>query len=163
MYPLGKIIKTHGYDGRVILASEQAFNDELEDLHEIFVVMDGLPVPFPVEELELRTDTSAQLKLEFVDSQNEALQLAGCEVYADVIPQEADTEAELEQWIGFTVYDVVYGNVGVIQHIEDYHGNIVLQIVDGKKEILISLFPELVTHINHTAKTLHIQAPDGYF
>ena len=163
MHLLGKISKTHGYNGTVVLISEQTLDDELENLHEIFVMIDGLPVPFPVEELELRTDTSAHLKLEFINSQNEALELTGCEVYAEVAPQEPDTEAGLEQWIGFTVIDAAYGNVGVIRQIEDYKGNIVLQIMDGTKETLISLFPELVTHIDQKERILHIQAPDGYF
>ena len=163
MYLLGRIAKTHGYNGTVVLVSEQTLDDELEHLHEIFVVTDGLPVPFPVEELTLRTDTSAHVKLGFVDSQNEAVELTGCEVYANVVPQEKDTEAGLEQWIGFTVNDAVHGNVGVIQQIEDYNGNIVLQTVADNKETLISLYPELVTQIDHAAKILHIHAPDGYF
>jgi len=163
MYLLGKISKTHGYNGTVILVSEQALDDELEDLREVFLMIDGLPVPFPVEELELRTDTSAHLKLEFIDSQNEALELTGCEVFAEVIPQEQDIEAGLEEWIGFTVKDAIHGNVGVIQQIEDYNGNIVLQIVDDNKETLISLYPELIAKIDHSAKILHIHAPDGYF
>ena len=163
MYLLGKISKTHGYNGTVILVSEQALDDELEDLREVFLMIDGLPVPFPVEELELRTDTSAHLKLEFIDSQNDTLGLIGCEVYAEVVPQEQDIEEGLEEWIGFTVNDAIHGNVGVIQQIEDYNGNIVLQIVDDNKETLISLYPELITKIDHSAKVLHIQAPDGYF
>ena len=163
MYLLGKISKTHGYNGTVILVSEQKFDDELEHLKEIFVMIDGLSVPFPVEEWELRTDTSAFLKLEFVDSQIEALELTGCEAYAEITPTESYTEAGLEQWIGFTVDDAMHGNVGVIQKIEDYNGNTVMHVMDGKKETLISLYPELVTHIDHTAKILHIQAPDGYF
>ena len=164
MHLLGKISKTHGYDGTVVLFSEQTLDDELADLHEIFVMIDGLAVPFPVEELAIQTDTSAYLKLEFIDNQNEALELTGCEAYAEVALQERDIEAGSEQWIGFVVNDATYGNVGVLRQIKDYKGNIVLQIVDGvHKETLISLYPELVTHIDHTAKILHIQAPEGYF
>lgn len=164
MHLLGKISKTHGYNGTIILVSDHASpDDELENLQEIFVMIDGLSVPFPVEEMEIQTDTSAYLKLEFIDNQNEALQLIGCEVYAEITPKERNIETGLNQWVGFSVNDVVYGNIGVIRQIEDYKGNIVLQIVNGNKETLISLFPELVTNIDHTAKTLHIHAPDGYF
>ena len=163
MYLLGKISKTHGYNGTVVLVSERKLDDELENLQEIFVMIDGLPVPFPVEALELRTDTSAFLKLEFVDNPNEALELIDCEAYTKIAPTEPSTEAGWEQWIGFTVNDVAYGNVGLIHKVDDYKGNVVIQVMDGNKETLISLYPELVTHIDHTAKTLHIQAPDGYF
>jgi len=163
IYPLGRIAKTHGYNGTVVLVSDYPLDDELEQLEEIFVLIDGLQVPFPVEELGLLTDTSAHVRLEFVDNQDEALRLVGCNLYAAVSPREQETEAGLEQWIDFAVHDAKYGKVGIIRNMEDYKGNIVMQIMDGNKETLISLYPELVTNIDHHAKILHIAAPDGYF
>ena len=163
LHPLGKITKTHGYNGTVVLVSDQTLNDELEGLDELFVVIDGLQVPFPVEELTLMTDTSAHVKLEFVGNQDEAVKLSGCEVYAAIIPCEREIEAGLEQWIGFAVHDAGYGKIGVIQEIEDYNGNMVMQVMNGHKEILISLYPELVVKVDNTAKVLYIAAPDGYF
>ena len=164
LHPLGKITKTHGYNGAVVLVSERRLGDDLEEhLDEVFVVIDGLQVPFPVEEFVLLTDTSARLQLEFVGNRDEALKLTGCEVFAAVGLDEQKPEAEgLEQWTGFTVYDSKYGKIGVIQEIEDYNGNLVMQI-DGKMEILISLYPELVTRVDHDEKNLYITAPDGYF
>ena len=163
LHLLGKITKTHGYSGTVVLVSGQTLDDDLEGLNEVFVMIDGLQVPFPVEELTLMTDTSARVKLEFVNNQDEAAKLSGCEVYAAVIPCEQEIEAGLEQWIGFAVHDTGYGKIGVIQEIEDYNGNMVMQVMNGDKEILISLYPELVVNIDNHAKVLHITAPDGYF
>ena len=163
IYPLGRITKTHGYNGTVVLVSDQTIDDELEQLEELFVLIDGLKVPFPVEELVLLTDSSAHVRLEFVDNQNEALRLVGREVYAAVTPREQETEKGLEQWIDFAVYDTKYGKVGIIRNIEDYKGNIVMQVMDGDRETLISLYPELVNNIDHHQKILHIAAPDGYF
>ena len=163
IYPLGRITKTHGYNGTVVLVSDQPLDDELEQLEEVFVPIDGLQVPFPVEELVLLTDTSAHLRLEFIDNQSEAIQIVGCELYAAIAPRKQEAEAGLEQWIDFAVYDVKYGKIGIIRNIEDYKGNIVMQVMDGDKETLISLYPELVTNIDHHQKILHITAPDGYF
>ena len=163
LHPLGKIAKTHGYNGTVVLVSDQTLEDDLECLNELFVVIDGLQVPFPVKEFVLLTDTSAHVKLEFVDNQNEALKLAGCEVYAEVVPHKQEVEAGLEQWIGFAIHDTKYGKIGIIQEFEDYNGNMVMQVMNGDKEILISLYPELVVNVDYYARTLHITAPDGYF
>jgi 16S rRNA processing protein RimM len=155
----------HGYNGTVVLVSDRVLNGDPERLEEVFVVIDGLQVPFPVEELTLLTDTSAHLRLEFVENQNEALGLIGCEVFAEVAPyEEHDMEAGPEPWIGFTVHDTGgYGKIGVIRGIEDYSGNIVMQVMDGDRETLLSLYPELVTGVNSHAKILYIAAPDGYF
>ena len=165
LHPLGRIIRKHGYNGTVVLVSNQPLDDDTEHLKEVFVVIDGLQVPFPVEEFVLLTDTSAHVQLEFVSNESEANELIGCEVYAAVDPykQESKEESESEQWIGFAVHDVRYGKIGIIREIEDYKGNRVMQIMEGDRETLISLYPELVTNIDHDTKTLHITAPDGYF
>ena len=163
LYPLGKITKTHGYNGTVALVSDRLPDDESENPNEVFVVIDGLFVPFPVEDFELLTDTLAHIKLEFADSQNEALKLTGCDVYSATPPHKQKPKPESEKWLGFTVHDHKFGNAGIIQKIEDYKGNIVMQVIDGKKETLISMYPELITGIDEIAKILYISAPDGYF
>ena len=163
LYPLGRITKTHGYDGTVVLVSDRPLYDDAERVDEVFVVVDGLHVPFPVEELVLLTDTSAHVHLEFVDTQTEAIKLIGCQMYAAIDARKQKMEEEYEQWTGFTVQDAKYGKIGVIRKIEDYKGNIVMQVMDGNKETLISLYSELITHIDQKAKILQISAPDGYF
>ena len=160
---MGRISKTHGYNGGVVLVSDQAFNDDVERLEEIFVVVDGLQVPFPVKEFELVSDTSAHLQLEFVETKKEALELVDCEVFATTATHVKKMETGWKQWLGFAVNDAKYGTIGVIRQIEDYKGNIVMQVMDGNKETLISLYPELLIGIDDDAKILHIAAPEGYF
>ena len=155
--------KTHGYNGTLVLVSDQQLDNVLECLDEVHVLIDGLQVPFPVKESMLLTETSAHLSLEFVDNQNEALELVGCEVYAIFDIRSREIDAGLEQWIGYVVADVNNGDIGIIQSIENYNGNMVIQVMDGDKETLISLYPELVVNVDNHAKILHIAAPDGYF
>jgi len=163
LHPLGKITKTHGYDGTVVFVSNRTLNDEVEGLEEVFVLIDGLPVPFPVENIVLMNDSSALLQLEFVNDQKEASELTGCELFSEVDCYGQEQEAGFEQWTGYTVNDSRHGVIGVIQRMEDYKGNVVMQVMDGERETLISLFPELVTRIDYQAKVLYINAPDGYF
>ena len=127
------------------------------------MLIDGIQVPFPVEELVLLTDTSAHVQLEFVDNQKEALELVGCQMYAAIDVRIQKIQAEEEQWTGFELFDTRYGKIGYIQKIENYNGNRVMHVMDGNSEILISLYPELVTDINYAAKSLLITAPEGYF
>ena len=171
LYPLGKISKTHGYSGVLFLVSDNYLDDDLEaGLNEIFLLIDGLYVPFPIIEFTLRTDTSALIRLEFVNNQTDASKLIGSEVFTTLkctggaCPRPgAFPRNEFELWIGFTVHETKHGKVGVIQKIEDYKGNIVIHIIDGDKETLISFFPELVTLTDDNEKILYINAPDGYF
>ena len=163
LHPLGRISKTHGFHGTVLLVSDLPLDSDIEQLEEIFIVVDGLQVPFPVKEIELLSDTSAFVHLEFVDNQKEALELIGCEAFVSSVICKNKPETGWETWIGCTVHDSVYGKIGVVQKIDDYKGNIVMQVTDGNKETLISLYPELITRIDHEEKIIQIAAPEGYF
>jgi len=162
-HTLGKITKTRGFNGTMVLVSERPLDESLERLNEMFVVIDGLHVPFPVKKIVLLTDTSAHIQLEFIDNRDQALQLIGCEALAEITFSEPEPKDEREQWTGFAVRDVKHGNIGIVQKIEDYKGNMVMQAVDGDKEILISLYPGLITDIDAHAGILHVALPDGYF
>jgi len=163
LYTLGKIAKTRGYSGVLAVVFDEPVKDEIEDLDEIFILVDGLPVPFPVQEIKLLTDTSAQFQLEFVTNQKEALALVGSKACATVSLLKQKIETDSEQLLGFAVCDSKHGKIGIIKQIEDYKGNQVMQIMNGDKEVLISMYPELITGIDGGAKILHITAPDGYF
>ncbi len=156
---LGKFSKTLGYQGELLLILDQLFDFEMLD--EIFVMIDGLDVPFPLEEFDLRTDTTAVVKLEFIDTLEQASELVGREVLTDIAIEVEEPESE--EWIGYTVYDVRHGEIGIIQAIEDFNGNIVMQIRRAKEEFLIAYFPELIAEVNVESKTIYINAPDGYF
>ena len=163
LHPLGKISKTHGYHGTLVLISELPFDVDTKHLEEIFTVIDGLQVPFPVEAIEWCTDTSAYIKLEFVDNQKEANELVGRQIFTTSIICKSKPEEGWNSWIGFTVNDLKYGKIGIVQQIKDYKGNIVMQVKNDDKEILISLYPELITRIDQNAKNIQITAPEGYF
>ena len=164
MYALGKISKAHGYAGTLALVLDAPLDEKLEDLSEVFLFVDGLYVPYPIEEFAPITDTLVHIHLEFVNDREEAVKLAGCKVYANLqTPINQNVVDGFERWIGFTVHDSKNGKVGVIQKIDDYKGNIVIQIIDGGKETLLSFYPELVTNIDYDKKNLYITAPDGCF
>ena len=162
LYHVGKISKTHGYNGTLVIVADKPFGACMDELEELFLLIDGIMTPFPIEEFVTLTNTSAHVRLEFADSQNEALKLVGSCVYATVSLCEPD-EAEYKRWIGYSVRDAKYGEAGIIREIEDYSGNVVMQIVDGKKETLISMYPGLITGIDEKSKIICITAPDGYF
>ncbi|MDR1864992.1 MAG: hypothetical protein LBR08_05400 [Bacteroidales bacterium] len=163
LQPLGKFSKTHGYSGMMILACEDALDDAAEELKELFVMIDGLPVPFPVEELLLQGGKTAHVKLEFVCSPDDAAELTGCEVYADLPRRTRKASPDTEQYAGFSVRDMRHGDVGAVVRTDNYNGNTVMQVDRDGKEMLFSLSPELIADVDETNRILYINAPDGYF
>jgi len=163
LYHVGKISKTHGYSGTVVVVSDNQFGTNIENIKEVFLLIEGILTPFFVEEFRLLTNTSAHMRLEFVDSEQNASELVGRDVHATIASQKPKVEAERMQYIGYAVHDAKHGKVGDIVDVKDYNGNVVMQIMDGKKETLISQYAGLITKICDNSKTMYIDAPDGYF
>ena len=161
LHLLGKISKSHGRNGTMVLVSDSQLDDLVEELNEVFVSIDGLQTPFPVRDISLLTNTSARIQLEFVNNRSEALEITGRCVYADIVLPDKPLQAEFEQWLDYTVRDHKAGDIGVIRKIVNFNSNVVIQVIDGAKEILLSFYPELVTDVDHENKILYIKAPDG--
>jgi 16S rRNA processing protein RimM len=163
LFQLGKIIKTRHYDGQLFVVFDAQVSDDIEDLTNIFVLIDGLYVPYQIVEILLVTDTSAYLRLEFIENENNALEIVGCTLWTPQSFFKQKTKTEFDTWIGFEVFDLKRGKIGIIKKIENYKGNVVIQIINADKEILISFYPELLVQADIDAKVLHISALDGYF
>ena len=67
VYCIGKFTRTHGVQGEMALS----FTDDVWDRVEanyLFLMVDGLPVPFFLEEWRFRNDTTALLKFQHIDA-----------------------------------------------------------------------------------------------
>ena len=91
-YPIGRITKTHGLKGEVVFNFEDDIFDRVECPYLICEV-DGILVPFFMEEYRFKTDASALVKFEDIDSADQAQQLIGSEVYFEnKFVEEGDAE-----------------------------------------------------------------------
>jgi 16S rRNA processing protein RimM len=63
--------------------------------------------------------------------------------------------------IGFSVIDANHGEIGKIDDVIDLSANPLLQIMNGKKEVLVPLLPGLVQKVDRKNKKLYIDAPEG--
>ena len=80
LYKIGKIGKPHGVKGEVSFH----FSDDVFDSTEaeyLMLCIDGLMVPFFMEEYRFRSDTSALVKFEGIDSAEATYRLLGANVY----------------------------------------------------------------------------------
>ena len=71
VYKIGILNKPHGVRGELLFT----FTDDIFDRVEadyIVCLMDGILVPFYIEEYRFRTDTTALIKLEDVDTAEQA-------------------------------------------------------------------------------------------
>ncbi len=160
---LGKIAKLHGYKGEVSLFLDVTNPDDYTSLDAIFIDINNRLVPFFIESIKRKNNTFVSVKLEGVDSENDARPLLKKNVYLpeEILPKLEGTHFYDHEVIGFTVFDLKEGQVGEIKDVIDFKTNPLLQIYQGEKEILVPLIEGLVKKIDRNKKEMHIDAPEG--
>lgn len=103
VYRIGKIGKPHGVKGELSFH----FTDDVFDRTEssyLILKIDGILVPFFLEEYRFRSDETVLVKFCDVDSQDKARQLTGCEVFFPRAIAESDNvHLSWAQIIGFAL------------------------------------------------------------
>ena len=158
VYRIGKIGKPHGVKGEVSFQ----FDDDIFDRADadfLILELDGILVPFFMEEYRFRSDSLALMKLEGIDTQERARELTNCEVF---FPREQQDDEENLSWaaiIGFTVIDEQTNTpVGTIASVDDSTENVLFELEDGT---LIPASEDLITNIDTKKRTITIDLPEG--
>ena len=163
VFKIGQFAKPHGIKGEITLVTECDVFDEAD---EQFVIcnMDGILVPFYVEDFRYKTDTTMLLKLEGVNTDAEAREFANRDVYYPLDKMDDDSmlnEMTWENFIGFKVIDGEFGEVGVIEDVDDSTANVLLQLKYKGRELLLPAAEELVTDLDLDKKEMHVSLPAG--
>ena len=159
IYQIGKLGKTHGVKGEISFLFDDDVFDRV-DADYLILKVDGIFVPFFIEEYRFRSDANAIIKFEDIDNQERARELTGCEVY---FPRElADTDDNSISWaaiVGFDIIEVESGNnIGRIASVDDTTLNILFCLEDGR---LIPASSDLITAIDQQARTIIMHLPTG--
>jgi len=160
---IGFIRKTHGIHGEVVLEFEEQFEYSVEDAECFFIELEGLLVPFFITEegLRFRSGKSAIVKLDWVDTEIYAKRLVGKEVYLykeEIIDMPEENESLLK---GFRLFDKKTGELGIIEEVEDYSGNIVLTVNYKGIELLIPYNDEILIDLDEKQKIITLELPEG--
>ncbi|HEY9542218.1 ribosome maturation factor RimM [Prevotella sp.] len=165
VYKIGRLGKPHGVKGEMGMM----FTDDIFDRVEadyLVLEIDGILVPFFMEEYRFRNDDQVLMKFVDVDTDSRARELTGCDVY---FPRAlADSQDDATSWaelIGYTLIDASKGtSVGEITHIDDATINVLFEVraTDGR-EVLIPASEELIEGIDKAQRHIHVRVPEGIF
>ena len=159
VYQIGKLGKTHGVKGEISFLFDDDVFDRV-DADYLILKVDGIFVPFFIEEYRFKSDANAIIKFEDIDTQERARELTGCEVY---FPRElADTDEDNISWaaiVGFDIIEAENGNkIGRIASVDDTTINILFELENGS---LIPASEDLITAIDQQARTISMHLPEG--
>ena len=133
VYKIGRLGKAHGVKGEVSFMFDDDVFDRV-DADYLVLDVDGILVPFFIEEYRFRSDSTALVKFEDVDTQERARELTNCDVYFPLSLTDDDSEAlSLAVLVGFSIVDAQTGAVvGSIADIDDSTANILFELSDGR-------------------------------
>ena len=159
VYRIGRLGKAHGVKGEVSLQFDDDVFDRV-DADYLVLELDGILVPFFIEEYRFRSDTVALVKFEDVDTQQRASELTGCDVYFPrALAANDEGDVSLSLLVGF---DLVEANgkslVGRIAAIDDTTANLLFELEDGR---LIPANDDLIHDIDTKRKTIKMEIPEG--
>ena len=163
VYKIGRVGKTHGVNGELqVQVSDDVF--DRVDSEYLILRIDGIFVPFFMEEYRFRSDTTVIMKFCDVDTEDGARRLTGCDVYFPrEIAGESDDEMSLAQIQQFTVVDAnTHKEIGKIIAIDDSTANTLLEVSTNEGDsILIPVHDNLIANIDVKAMTVTMLLPEG--
>lgn len=159
VYRIGRLGKAHGVKGEVSFQFEDDIFDRM-DADYLVLDMDGILVPFFMEEYRFRSDSLALVKFCDVNSQERASELTGCDVFFPrALAEEDDEQLSLASLVGFDIVEADNNKkVGVIAAIDDSTANVLFELEDGR---LIPATDNLITDINTKERTIKMEIPEG--
>ena len=162
VYKIGIFNKPHGIHGELLFT----FTDDIFDRVEaeyIVCLLDGIFVPFFIEEYRFRSDTTALMKLEGVDTAERARMFTNVEVWFPV--KHADeTEPEELTWnyfVGFRMEEIHHGYLGDVTEVDTSTLNTLFVVDHNGEELLIPAQEEFITDIDQKHKVITVSLPAG--
>ena len=161
VFKIGVINKPHGIKGEVSFTFTDDIFDRV-DCDYLILLMDGILVPFFMEEYRFRSDNVALVKFEDIDTTEQARKFTNVEVY---FPKKfMDEQEDVTSWnffIGFRVEDVHHGYLGEITDVDDTTINVLFSIEKDGEELLLPAHEEFIIDLDRKKKVMKVDVPDG--
>ena len=166
---VGRITKTHGLAGELnVTVTDHVFAD-VASCPYFVIGMDGIFVPFFVEDWRMRGSAAMLLRLQGVTTVDAAEPFCGstlwfdrrCFAAAEAAAYDAVKEEELGL-VGYTLADTALGQLGTIVAIDDQTANVlfVVERPDGS-ELLVPAADDLVDSIDDETRSVTMHLPAG--
>ena len=162
-FQIGLLGRPHGVRGEISFQ----FSDDVfdrTDAEYLLLELDGILVPFFMEEYRFKSNETALMKFCDIDSREQARRLTGAKVF---FPRSlSDSEQDGYSWseiVGFGLIDSATGQaIGTIQAIDDSTINTLFDIATPQGgHLLVPAHPELIDNIDTQAQTITARLPEG--
>ena len=180
MLQIAQVLKSNGTDGELVLGFRDIAPEDINLQEPVFIIFDGLPVPFYIESFTKRGNTKALVRLTDIRSMEDVEEIAGKAVYVedDQIPEMSLEEDGFAALVGWTLLtpeipdqvgddDMEVGDdmevieVGEITDFIDIPNNPCIEVETENGAVMIPLHEDLILSIDPEYQEIIMQIPAG--
>lgn len=158
MLKIGKVLKSNGTDGGLLIGLLDIVAEDLNTEEPVFILFDGLPVPFFIQSLSRKGSSRVIVTLNDVNCLRDAEEMVGRDVFLEGEWEEESSE----DFTGWTVFD---GEtlVGGVTGMEPIPGNLCLYVDCSGKEVMIPLHEDFILSADSSERRLVLELPEGLY
>jgi 16S rRNA processing protein RimM len=157
---IGKLSKSHGIQGTMVLKFEGNFSEDLYEREFLFVSIDATMIPFFIEEIRERGD-DAFVKLQYLDSEKDASVVKGCDVYIPTSSKDYLSAPDI--LTGYVIRDETTGKEMKIKEYLDQQENPLFVVDLENREYMIPVQEDFIVFMDERKRVLKMKLPEGLF
>ena len=176
MLQIAQVLKSNGTDGELVMSFREIAPEDINLQEPVFIIFDGLPVPFFIESFQKRGNTKALVRLTDISSQEDVEEIAGKAVYIEdeslgELSLEEDGYAALVGWMVLTPgmpdqdgddgEEPVLYEVGEISDFMDIPNNPCIEVETENGAVIIPLHEDFILGLDPENQEIVMQIPEG--
>ena len=172
---IAQVLKSNGTDGELVMSFRTIAPEDINLEEPVFIVFDGLPVPFFIESFTKRGNSKALVRLTGIHCQEDVDEISGKAVYiedseASELSLEEDGFAALVGWMLLTPENPDQGDgdelaglteVGEITDFIDIPNNPCIEVETENGAVMIPLHEDLILSVDPEYQEIIMQIPEG--
>ena len=170
---IAQVLKSNGTDGELVLGFREIAPEDINLNEPVFIVFDGLPVPFFIESFTKRGNTKALVHLTDICSMEDVEEITGKAVYVaeDSLPEmsfEEDGYAALIGWLllapmgdDLDEESMEVEEIGEITDFIDIPNNPCIEVETKNGAVMIPLHEDLILSVDPENLEILMQIPAG--
>ena len=159
---IAQVLKSNGTDGELVMGFREIAPEDINLNEPVFIVFDGLPVPFFIESFVKRGNSKALVRLTDICSMEDVEEIAGKAVYVEEesLPELSLEEDGFEALIGWMLY-TPEDEVGEITDFIDIPNNPCIEVETKNGAVMIPLHEDLILSVDPENLEIVMQIPAG--
>ena len=172
---VAQVLKSNGTDGELVMSFRDIAPEDINIKEPVFIVFDGLPVPFFIESFTRRGNSKALVRLTDIENQEDVEEIAGKAIYidSDNLPEvsfEEDGYAALIGWMVLTPSkdasdededSLTVDEVGEITDFIDIPNNPCIEVETKNGAVMIPLHEDFILSVDPEYQEIIMQIPEG--